>query len=496
MKRFELELEHHYKNRFVGRHRVPGHGGLIVLGQNRDADIRLLGEDVAGIHAYLEYHDGKWSITDAGSSHGTWVSKKPISSQAIDENLVVMIGGHQLKLEPKVIEHDVFSAEYLAKKPATGTNQYHQVIVLKNDQVIRTEMKDLSQPYHFWYEGRDHALPAPKAGVVNESLFGPFKVVQRIVAAESMKYGAADILSRLGSAEMRTPVMAGLLLIFVLLGLIVAIPHKPDEEMKDLKNQNKYTRMVFDADLMKKKRAEAKEMRKTMMASAPKPAEAPKNTLTTPTREKSQATKVVSKMKLEGLSSLLGKIAKRANSNGPTIVGFGKAADDTRAGPATVSAAGSLQGVATGSSGSTFKVSGVGTVGKGGGSGRSTAGIGGLATGNVGSGTVGILDEETEIDGGLDKEVIARVINGYLGEIRYCYERQLSADPDIYGKVQVKFTIDASGGVAEHRIGNTTLNSAMVEGCILRRLARWKFPKPKGGTQVLVSYPFMFKATN
>ncbi|MCB0351667.1 MAG: AgmX/PglI C-terminal domain-containing protein, partial [Bdellovibrionales bacterium] len=301
------------------------------------------------------------------------------------------------------------------------------------------------------------------------------------------------------SPEMRAPLGAALILVLVIGTLILAIPEKPDQELSDIKPDNKYTKMIFDANLMKKKRAQAKEMRKSIMADAPK-AEKQKNTLTTPVRSKGAAPKVVSNLKLQGLNALLGKISKRANSKGPSIVAFGKSADNANTGGVTtVAAIGSLSGVATGKAGNggeTYKVGGVGTLGKGGGNGRSLAGIGGLATGGAGSGTVGILDEETEIDGGLDKEVIARVIANYLGEIRYCYERQLSADPDIYGKVQVKFTIDASGNVNEHRIGATTLNSAMVEGCILRRLARWKFPKPKGGTHVLVTYPFMFKSTN
>jgi outer membrane biosynthesis protein TonB len=96
----------------------------------------------------------------------------------------------------------------------------------------------------------------------------------------------------------------------------------------------------------------------------------------------------------------------------------------------------------------------------------------------------------------LDKEVIARVIRSNLGQIRYCYERQLSANPDIYGKVKVVFTIGSGGGVTTQKIGNTTLKNAMVEGCMLRRIAGWKFPIPEGGTSVLVSYPFLFKSTN
>jgi TonB family protein len=83
-----------------------------------------------------------------------------------------------------------------------------------------------------------------------------------------------------------------------------------------------------------------------------------------------------------------------------------------------------------------------------------------------------------------------------LGQIRYCYERQLSASPDLYGKVAVKFVIGAAGEVTSQQIGSSTLKNAMVEGCILRRVARWKFPNPKGGTSVIVTYPFLFKSLN
>ena len=140
-----------------------------------------------------------------------------------------------------------------------------------------------------------------------------------------------------------------------------------------------------------------------------------------------------------------------------------------------------------------MKVGGLATVGKGGGS-AGYKGTGGLSSGNIGNAEVGVLDEETEIDGGLDKEAIARVIQSQLGQIRYCYERQLSANPDLYGKILVKFTIGAAGTVVAQTIGNTSVNNAMVEGCILRRIAGWQFPQPKGGTNVLVTYPFLFKS--
>lgn len=484
MKQYELEIEHHYKNKFIGRHRLNADRTMVVMGSGRNADIRLLG-DVSPIHAYIDYHDGVWSLIDAGSQQGTWVNKKPISFEAVKSEMSVSIGGHQLKLYPKLIEKEIFTTVAMSKTPSGGEKSYHQVIVKKHDIVLRTELLPLETAYTFEFEGKGHVLSPPKIGEVKETEFSAFTVIQRQVQSSHMQIAANDFFAGFKSPEVREPIAAALVLFLVIASLVLAIPQKPSEELADIKPDNKYTKMIFDAELMKKKRAEAKEMRKTIMANAPK-AENTKNTLKTPVRSKGAAPKVVSNLKLEGLNALLGKISKRANSKRPTIAAFGKSPDNPNTGGiTTVAAIGSLQGVATGKAGNggeTYKVGGIGTFGKGGGNGRNLAGVGGLAAGGAGTGTVGILDEETEIDGGLDKEVIARIIGNYLGEIRYCYERQLSAEPDIYGKVQVKFTIDGDGSVSEHRIGATTLNSAMVEGCILRRLVRWKFPKPKGGT--------------
>src|SRR5690606_24308010 len=89
----------------------------------------------------------------------------------------------------------------------------------------------------------------------------------------------------------------------------------------------------------------------------------------------------------------------------------------------------------------------ISTAGRGGG--KSASGKGGLAAGGTGNGGVGLIEEEGEITGGLDREVNAKYIKSKLGQILYCYERQLSANPDLFGKVAVKFTIAASGAVEQ-----------------------------------------------
>jgi hypothetical protein len=135
------------------------------------------------------------------------------------------------------------------------------------------------------------------------------------------------------------------------------------------------------------------------------------------------------------------------------------------------------------------------TAGRGGGGSDAALGTT-LAQGTTGSGGVALIEEESEVSGGLDREIIAQYIKTKLGQILYCYERQLSATPDIFGKVNVRFTIAGSGQVESQTVNDSTLRSRPVENCVLGKISGWRFPEPKGGIKVVVTYPFIFKSTN
>jgi hypothetical protein len=105
-----------------------------------------------------------------------------------------------------------------------------------------------------------------------------------------------------------------------------------------------------------------------------------------------------------------------------------------------------------------------------------------------------VIMEEPDVDGGgLTREIIQRVIRSHLHEIRYCYERELAKDKSLGGKVVVKFTILPSGRVHEAGKKFSNMHNEDVVECMLSRVQRWQFPKPKKGVPVLVSYPFLFK---
>ncbi|MFW6050288.1 MAG: AgmX/PglI C-terminal domain-containing protein [Myxococcota bacterium] len=143
--------------------------------------------------------------------------------------------------------------------------------------------------------------------------------------------------------------------------------------------------------------------------------------------------------------------------------------------------------------GSLFGAGDLGTgigAGKGGGVGRGKGGAGapGRKAREV---KVSVSQGAPQVSGYLSREQILRVVRANQAAIKYCYEVQLQRQPNLRGKVGVFWRIGLSGNVETARIASSTLRDSGVEGCILRQVRRWRFPKPDGGT-VKVTFPFLF----
>lgn len=94
---------------------------------------------------------------------------------------------------------------------------------------------------------------------------------------------------------------------------------------------------------------------------------------------------------------------------------------------------------------------------------------------------------------GYDRDLILKVVRRHQNEIRFCYESQLNQEPSLAGKVTVEWTIGGSGAVASAQIAESGLQNDTVENCILQRVKRWRFPEPKGGEEVAVTFPWVFQ---
>jgi len=95
--------------------------------------------------------------------------------------------------------------------------------------------------------------------------------------------------------------------------------------------------------------------------------------------------------------------------------------------------------------------------------------------------------------GYLDRAEIQRVVTRGVGQIQFCYEKELLKHPSLSGRLVVEWTIDAQGNVTLVKVASSTIESAVVARCIVSAIKGWRFPPPRGG-EVTVTYPFIFNA--
>ncbi len=110
-------------------------------------------------------------------------------------------------------------------------------------------------------------------------------------------------------------------------------------------------------------------------------------------------------------------------------------------------------------------------------------------TGNLRS-NIQVRSETQSVSGSLPKEVIRRFIRQKIREIRFCYERELTANATLSGRVAIVFQINSQGGVILSAVKESTLGNPNVETCIARVVRRITFPPPPDGGTVIVTYPF------
>ena len=86
-------------------------------------------------------------------------------------------------------------------------------------------------------------------------------------------------------------------------------------------------------------------------------------------------------------------------------------------------------------------------------------------------------------------EVIQKIVRASYSTFRTCYEAGLGRDPNLTGKVVVRFVIERSGEVgAVSSDAGSTMPDQLVTACLLQAFRRLVFPEPNGGI-VTVVYP-------
>lgn len=436
-----------------------------TLGSSRKARLSSLDQKSHGIEGVFEFRDNRWY----------WVSMTSCSSnvdpaQTLKNEDVIRMGQSQIHIALHEKEGSIFRA--LEARPASDS-PYEIEIAKLEDRVLSSKVVK---------KGSGESKPV----VQMRKIMGDRLIVTRtsVTLASAKELLKQDFTRNMDKESRRgAAIVAACALSFGALA-VFGPKSTPMATMANFPPQS--ATIMFKTTVPKQ-----------VAASKPKAAAAPAaQPHQQPPEDSPSGNKVAGLLKsVSGgrLSRLLGKVSSQEARSHSVVVQNGIKANEGPSSTATGSfdSKGSKSDWANAAQGSGVTVS---TAGHGGG--RGIAGIGTLSAGATGQGGVGLIEDESEITGGLDREVIAQTIKTYLGQILYCYERQLSAHPDLFGKIAVRFTIGPNGMVESQKIGDTTLRNATVEGCILNKVASWKFPTPQGGTRVMVTYPFLFKSTN
>ena len=97
----------------------------------------------------------------------------------------------------------------------------------------------------------------------------------------------------------------------------------------------------------------------------------------------------------------------------------------------------------------------------------------------------------TKPGGSLPPEVIQYNVRTHYGVFRSCYESGLGRNPQLQGRITVRFVIDPDGLVRHVESEGSDLPDPKVIECVVAEYKNLTFPHPEGGI-VTVVYPIMF----
>jgi len=103
-----------------------------------------------------------------------------------------------------------------------------------------------------------------------------------------------------------------------------------------------------------------------------------------------------------------------------------------------------------------------------------------------------VRPEGITTSGQLPRDVIQRVVRQNFGRYRFCYEQGLRQNPNLGGRVAVRFVIGRDGSVSQVANGGSDLADQNVVSCVVRSFYGLSFPAPENGI-VTVTYPILFQ---
>ena len=94
--------------------------------------------------------------------------------------------------------------------------------------------------------------------------------------------------------------------------------------------------------------------------------------------------------------------------------------------------------------------------------------------------------------GKVDATVVRAKIRKDLPKINRCYESALRYEPELAGKVKVRFAVVRKGYVKGLQVVENTTGHPGVERCVARVVSAIRFPTRRTGKSLRFTFPFVF----
>jgi hypothetical protein len=92
--------------------------------------------------------------------------------------------------------------------------------------------------------------------------------------------------------------------------------------------------------------------------------------------------------------------------------------------------------------------------------------------------------------GSLPASAVRATVREALPFLRFCFEWQLDAHPELRGQLTMEWRILPDGTVTDANVVEDALHDETVLRCFRGVIGRLEFPAPEGGGDVMVRYPF------
>ena len=99
------------------------------------------------------------------------------------------------------------------------------------------------------------------------------------------------------------------------------------------------------------------------------------------------------------------------------------------------------------------------------------------------------------VTGGYDADIVKSYIHKQLERLRWCHQMALQDDPEIQGRLVIRFAINSDGTTSKVKIRRATVRNTDLKRCVQTTIDTWRFPQTADDSTAVVTYPFVFKVT-